>query len=90
VCGKKELVFNTVSLFRATMTRRVDDIISVLHNQLNNKTKVFQKCCLALVEVNYTRNAVQLLIIIRDITKSFEMIGFLKVCTAKQQKNIWF
>lgn len=89
MCVEKRIVFNNFSVFRATITRRVDDIISDLLNQPNNKTKEFENFCLALVEVNYTRNVAQLLIVIRDITKSFEVVGFFKICTAKQQKNIW-
>jgi hypothetical protein len=71
------------------MTKPVD-IISDLLNQLNNETKEFESFCLALGKVNYKSNAAELLIFIRGITKSFEVIEDLKVCMAKQHKNIWF
>jgi hypothetical protein len=77
MCAEKRTVFNNYGLFRAT-TRRVDDIISDLLNQLDTKTKEFENFCLALAEVKYTSNAAQLLIFIRGITKSFQVAEVLK------------
>jgi hypothetical protein len=55
------------------MTRRVEDSNDLL-NQLRNKTNEFESFCLALDESNNTRDTAQLLIGIRAVTESLEMV----------------
>jgi hypothetical protein len=52
----------------------MEDISSDLRSQLRNKTKEFESFCLALDESNVTNETSQLLIIIRGITESFDVI----------------
>jgi len=56
------------------VTQRIEDISSDLRNQLRNKAKEFESFCLALDESNDTNETSQLLIIIRGITESFDVI----------------
>jgi hypothetical protein len=42
ICREKGTICNTVSLSRATVTQRVEDISSDLPNKLRNKAKEFE------------------------------------------------
>jgi hypothetical protein len=59
---RKGKFFNAASLSRATMTRRVEDIIRDLDNQIRNKAKVFESFSLALDEINDTSDTAQLFV----------------------------
>jgi hypothetical protein len=68
ICPEKETVFHTVSLSRATMTQRVENISTDLLKQLRNKANAFERFCLALHESNFTSETAQLLIASQGVT----------------------
>jgi len=70
----KENCFNTVSSSRPTITWQVEDISNILFNQLRNKAKEFGSFCWALVENNDSRDAADVLTVIRVTTESFEVV----------------
>jgi hypothetical protein len=68
---ERETVVNYVSLSRARMTLRVEDIVSDFLNKLRNKAKELEIFCLALDDSNDTSDIAQLLIFISGIRESF-------------------
>jgi hypothetical protein len=65
--------FENLSLFRRTVTRRVELIDEDLASWLNKKTKSFKFYSLALDKSNDMKDTAQLLIFIRGINDQFEI-----------------
>ncbi|XP_064881846.1 general transcription factor II-I repeat domain-containing protein 2-like [Oncorhynchus nerka] len=73
VCPEKKDAFNAVSLSASTITRRVEEIVSNVYAQLQQKTKEFDFFSLALDESTDVQDTAQLLIFIRGVSANFEI-----------------
>ena len=72
LCPDKKKQFESISLSRRTIVRRVEDISENLHLQLKSKVSNFSYFALALDESCDVKDTAQL-IFIRGITKNFEL-----------------
>ena len=73
VCPEKKSAFESVSLSRMTMTRRIEDLGSDLMVQLKSKASQFKMFSIATDESTDVTDIAQLLVFIRGINNSFEV-----------------
>ena len=66
-------MIDEISMSHNTITRRVEDLGSNLHNQLKDKSKTFECFSLALDESTDVRDTAQLLIFIHGINDKFQI-----------------
>ena len=70
---EKKEAFENVSLSRRTTTRRIEDIAKNLQLQLRKQIKIFDLLSVALDESCDIRDTAKLLVILRGITKDFQI-----------------
>lgn len=85
ICPDKTACVGNVSLSRATITRRIDDMGEELHNILIEKGKDFRYFSLALDESNDIADTAQVLIFIRGIDSNFEITE--ELCALQSMKG---
>ena len=73
LCPKETKTFDNVSLSRRTITRRVEEITTDLHNQFKDECTDCVGFSLALDESNDIKDTAQLLIFIRTIDSNFRI-----------------
>jgi hypothetical protein len=73
ICPEKKEQFGTISLSKQTVTRRVEDIASNLHQQLERASEKFIWYSVALDESTDVSDTAQLLIFIRGVDENFKI-----------------
>ena len=73
ICPAKSGTFNSVSLSRMTVQRRVDDIAGDIEQQLQTRASTFCNFALALDESTDVNDTAQLLVFVRGVDSSFQV-----------------
>ncbi|KAL3879998.1 hypothetical protein ACJMK2_032270 [Sinanodonta woodiana] len=73
ICPEKNEQFGTICLSKQTVTRRVEDIASNLHQQLERASETFIWYSVALDESTDVSDTAQLLIFIRSVDENFKI-----------------
>ncbi|KAL3847217.1 hypothetical protein ACJMK2_018139 [Sinanodonta woodiana] len=94
ICPEKKKQFGTVSLLKQTVTCRVDDIASNLHQQLERTSEKFIWYSVTLDESTDVSDTAQMLIFIRGVDENFkiteDIAGFCSMYNMTKGRDVYY